>query len=170
MNIRWFGAILVGLGCTSFGFSLAASYRREAAMLRNLYGVLVHMESELTYRMTPLPMLFRSVSESCTGILSELFRQMADEMAAHTAAHASDCVNSVLWRNPALPGKLRCILLELGNTLGTFDLSGQLRGIRLCQEDCSRELDTINRHLREQIRSYRLLGCCAGAALAILLL
>ena len=64
---------------------------------------------------------------------------------------------------------LRRPLRLLGQTLGRFDLPGQLKGIKAVQESCRRELARLERNRDARLRSYQTLGLCAGAALVILL-
>ena len=49
-------------------------------------------------------------------------------------------------------------------------MAGQLKGIAATRSACRREVDALleNRDLR--LRSYKTLGLCAGAALAVLLI
>ena len=61
-------------------------------------------------------------------------------------------------------------MLLLGRSLDRFDLAGQLKGIAATRSACRREVGALleNRDLR--LRSYKTLGLCAGAALAVLLI
>ena len=60
MNSKYFGALLVILGCGGFGFSLAAAHRREEVHLRQLMDSLQYLHCELEYHLTPLPVLCRT--------------------------------------------------------------------------------------------------------------
>ena len=62
------------------------------------------------------------------------------------------------------------LLLELGRSLGNFDLNGQLRGIEAVRRQALEALQNSVKDRDQRIRSYQTLGLCAGAALAILLL
>lgn len=67
-----------------------------------------------------------------------------------------------------LPTQAQKIMRELGQTLGRFDLPGQLRGLESIRRTCRRELDELAKNRDVRLRSYQTLGLCAGAALAIL--
>ena len=73
-------------------------------------------------------------------------------------------------RQPGIPGRLRRLIYQLGKSLGRFDLPGQLKGIAAAKESCKRELRELERNREQRLRSYRTLGLCAGAALAVLLI
>lgn len=170
MNIRWIGAALVVLGCGGFGFSLAAAYRKETDMIRQLISALTYMESELSYRLTPLPELCRSTAKQCSGVLRKVFLNLAREMEGQICPDAACCMGVVMSGDLFLPSSVRSILHSLGKTLGCFDLSGQLAGFRCCKADGEQALADMHQNRDTRLRSYRVLGLCAGAALAIILL
>ena len=170
MSAKYFGALLVVMGCTGFGFLLALSRRREEQLLQKLYNTLVFMESELTYRLTPLPDLCCAAVRPAGTVLGKVFSNLAEQLRQQNTGDIALCMDSILSSYPELPKSSSRILQQLGDSLGMFDLSGQLRGLQLCQEICKNAMADIRQHIREQIKCYRLLGGCAGAALAILLL
>ena len=67
-----------------------------------------------------------------------------------------------------LPACLRRPLRQLGQTLGCFDLPGQLQGLKSVQEICRREQARLEQNRDARLRSYQTLGLGAGAALVIL--
>ena len=69
---------------------------------------------------------------------------------------------------PDLPGSARKIFLELGQTLGRFDLPGQQNDFSLAMEQCRLLLGEMSKNRTGRLRSYQTLGLCAGAALVIL--
>ena len=67
-----------------------------------------------------------------------------------------------------LPACLRRPLRQLGQTLGCFDLAGQIQGLKSVQDVCRRELARLEHNRDARLRSYQTLGLCAGTALVIL--
>jgi stage III sporulation protein AB len=67
-----------------------------------------------------------------------------------------------------LPKQTTEVLSLLGESLGKFDLSGQLRGLEGIRSECHRRLDALSENQEVRLRSYKTLGLCAGAALVIL--
>ena len=67
-------------------------------------------------------------------------------------------------------GICRRLLRQLGKTLGRFDLEGQLQGLQAVCAACLEARDSLQKDRDTRLRSYRTLGLCAGAALAILFL
>ena len=70
---------------------------------------------------------------------------------------------------PSFP-RLHRLLLQLGHSLGRFDLSGQLSELTALREQCDEEIRELRLDRSERLKSYRVLGLCAGAALVILLI
>ena len=168
MEFRWLGAILIVAGCGGCGFSLAARYRQQERTLSNLIRALERMECELQYRLTPLPDLCRMASEDTSGLLRKIFLSFARELEQRAMPDASSCMRSAIAQFSISSSKLRLILSELGQSLGRFDLPGQLKGLEAVRRKCLLELDALDRNRSERLRCYQTLGLCAGAALAIL--
>lgn len=170
MSYKWFGAVLILLGCGGFGFSMAAAHRREEGELRQLIRVLNFMECELQYRLTPLPELCRQAGNDVKGTVREVFLNMARELDWQASPDAVSCMRAALRRSHELPRQTREILLQLGQTLGRFDLPGQLQGLEEARAACRMQLEELGKNRESRLRSYQTLGLCVGAALVILFL
>ena len=170
MSYKWIGAVLVIMGCGGMGFSVAANYKREERMLRQLLDVLRFMECELQYRLTPLPELCRQAGTAAKGMVQETLLCFVRELESQIAPDAASCMRSAVNSGKDLPGSVRTILIQLGQTLGRFDLPGQIQGIEASKDACRSKLDALNQNREERLRGYQTLGLCAGAALVILLI
>lgn len=169
MSEKWLGAIFIIGSCGGFGLSLASDYRRNERALRQLLRALSYMECELQYHLTPLPDLCRQTAREADGIIREIFYRLGNELEHQTSPDAEICIKTVLREIPSVPKTVKRYLKFLGKTLGRFDLPGQLKGLEEVQSSCQRELDELRAHRRDTLKSYQVLGLCAGAALAILL-
>jgi len=167
MNLKWIGAALVIAGCGGFGCSIAAAYRAEQRMLRQLLRGLETMRWELQYRLTPLPELCRLAGKESGGKLGTVFRDLARELDRHAEPDAAGCMRLAL-RDAGLSPGLRRLLMQLGRGLGRYDLSGQLQGLQAVERACRMEEEKLEKDRAVRLRSYRTLGLCAGAALVIL--
>lgn len=168
MNGKWIGAVLIILGCGGFGFRIALGYRSTERLLRQLLEVLETMESELQYRLLPLPTLLRRAARDAGGTLREVFARLAEELDRQSQPDAAGCMRIALDSCRELPAAVRRPLRQLGQTLGRFDLPGQIHGLKAVQDTCRRELTRLENNRDVRLRSYQTLGLCAGAALAIL--
>ena len=169
MSYKWIGAILIIVSCGGFGLSLARSHRREESTLRQLISALDLMECELQYRLTPLPELCRQAGMESQGSIRTVLLGLSQELDAQIAPDVAICMHAVLSRVKDMPLRTAEVLDKLGNSLGRFDLMGQLKGLEAIRSDCRRTLEELSYNKDQRLRSYQTLGFCAGAALAILL-
>lgn len=169
MYIKLTGALLIIAGCGGYGMMLAGSHRREVKALHELVLVLDRMICELEYRMTPLPDLCRFGSEQCNGPISSFLRNLAEKMDEQVSPDVGLCIIAALKETNRLPSQAAEQLRAMGQTMGRFDLRGQLASLEQCKQSCLGQLDVLEHRQTERLRSYQTLGFCAGAALAILL-
>lgn len=168
MTVKILGAILVIAGCGSFGFMVAAMHRKETATLRNLITALDFMACELQYRLTPLPELCRHTAESSNGIIKQMLFALSAELDAQVSPNVEKCVFAVLEKKKDIPVLTAKAFRLLGQSLGQFDLEGQLNGIEMVRTESKRILDEHTKNQDNRLRCYQTLGICAGAAMAIL--
>ena len=168
MNYKWIGAVMVFLSCGGFGFSVAATYRREIAILRQIEHMTDLMENELTYRLTPLPELCRKVGTGVGGITRRILERLAQELEYQIRPDVSSCMHSALTCVNAIPRSAERIYTRLGMSLGEYDLAGQLQGLASVRQNCRSMLRKMEENRDQRIRGYQTLGLCAGLALVIL--
>ena len=164
---KWIGAILVIAGCGGAGFSVASNHRKTESGLRKLVEALAYMESELSFRLTPLPDLCRLTGIAHKNAVGRALLQLAQELESQISPDVSACVYGMLCK-AELPKPVQEGFRLLGTSLGRFDLEGQVKGLQQVQDYCRRELENMSQNREARLRSYQTLGLCAGAALAIL--
>lgn len=169
MMLKIIGAFCIVAACGSVGYYLVLNHKKEEAALQQLIAVLDFMGCELQYRMTPLPELCRLAAAENRGIISNVMLQLANELDSQISPDASACMTATL-AGFRLPDRTNKLLLQLGGSLGRFDLNGQLRGLENIRQLCRKELEEMSRDRGPRLRSYQTLALCAGAALAILFL
>ncbi len=168
--MKLLGAILVFLGCGAVGFGKAAACRREIWQLEQLQQVFSYMENELSYRYPPLPDLLRGTKAHCGGAPGKVLQEAAVELETNLQPDAGLCMQAAIERVSGLGAGPRELLLVLGSTMGKFQLSGQISGLKALQELGRKRLEACSARETERIRTLRTLGICAGAALVILLM
>lgn len=169
MGYKCLGAVLIVVSCTACGFSIAAGKRKEERMLLRILRILQLMEAELKYRLTPLPELCRMAMGETRGVLRNVFGNLYWELCRQKLPDAGSCMAAALRKNGELPTRIRSILAQLGNSLGRYELEGQLQGILAVKKRTEDSIDHIRKNRDERLRSYQTLGVCAGAALAVIL-
>lgn len=168
MTGKLLGAILIIAGCGGFGVSMTASFKREEAALCQLIGILDYIQCELQYRLTPLPDLCRQVSVERRNQIGKFFRVFGEELESCQIPDVESYMRIALSKFDSLPRKTVTALELLGNTMGRFDLEGQIQSLESVRQYCRQELDTMGTNRDIRLRSYQTLGLCTGAALAIL--
>ena len=170
MPVKYIGAALVFVSCSAVGFMMAANYRKEERYLFELIRTLENMECELEYRLTPLPHMCRNAAVDAYGSIGKVLNTLADELDSQVSPDAACCMQIALSSMSDLPHRIQSKMLELGNSLGRYDLDGQLKEIDAVKRSCSADLEEMRSNRDKRVRSYQTLGLCAGAGLAILLL
>lgn len=167
MHYKWVGAIFVIIGCGSFGFSLCAAQKRDEWNLRQLVAALDYMQCELQFRLTPLPELCRQAGMHGKGNIGEILHALSQELENPLCPNVGVCLERILMES-TLSGKTKENLMLLGESLGRFDLEGQMKGLEAVRQRCREDIKYLTRDKVSRMRSYQTLGLCAGAALVIL--
>jgi stage III sporulation protein AB len=164
--------LLILGGTAGFGFGAAMRVRQGVRQLESLLSALEVMQCELNYTKTPLPKLCAVVSKTAQGPISVLFQRLSDELQKNETKSVSEAMRCAIsgTKRLFLPKDIVFCLLELGETLGKFDLEGQTALIKMTQQRIKNVLQTIQSDQKLRCRSYEALGLCAGAALIILIL
>ncbi len=168
MTLKIIGAVFVIVGCGGIGFKIAMCQRKEEQTLRHLICLLDYMECELQYRLTPLPALCRQAAAEGKGVLRNVFLSLAQELEDQVSPDVERCMGAAICRYPELPLTTKKCLSLLSQSMGRFDVEGQLRGLENVRQDCRRALKTLTTNKEPRLRSYQTLGICAGAAIAII--
>lgn len=169
MTWKLIGSVFVILSCGVFGFKIAAEHLREIKTLKMLVNCLDYMEWELEYRMTRLPDLCKQITNHCRGILKIIYNDLAELLDSQSEPDVQRCMELVLSDKKEVPSYTRTALYQLGRTLGSFDLNGQIKGIHSVSDECRQNLERLQCDQAVRIRTYKTLGLCAGAAMAIIL-
>ena len=168
MTYKWIGAICIIVSCGGFGFAVGGMQIREEKTLRQLINALDYMECELQYKLTPLPDLCRQAGRDARGCIREVFLKLSNEMEAQLSPDVETCMNAALCNSENLPYHTLEAFRLLGQSLGRFDMTGQLKGLESVRSVCRRRLEQLTTNKEPRLRSYQTLGLCTGAALAIL--
>ena len=170
MNMKWLGALLIFAGCSGVGIYMAIQYCKEVRELKQLIGALDFMSSELQYRLTPLPDLCHSVSKECAGKLRTFFATLSEELDKQIKPEIKSCVRSAIQKADQFSVNMKDLLLQLGSSLGRFDLSGQIQAIDSVRQESRKLLQQMEEGKLTRVRSYQTLGICAGAAIVVILI
>lgn len=169
MMYKFWGAALVVLSCGGFGFTMAAAHRREVRMLNAFIAAISFMRCELQYRCTPLPELCKKTSVMMQNMIGRFFHILSVELESQICPDTRSCALNALSKIKELPRSVQDCIISMADTLGCFDLEGQLQGLSQAEQQAGRILEKLTYEQDKRLRSYQTLGLCAGAALAIIL-
>ena len=168
--MKLLGALMILLACGGAGFAVVTAHRNQERALQQLIRALDYMQSELQFRMPPLPELCGNASQVCTGCVRNVLESLCLELEAQIIPNAPACIYAAVKKQPHLPEKLCKCMMQLGDSLGRFDLAGQIQGLASVRKYTEYELEQLRRNQDVRLRSYQTLGLCAGAALVVLFL
>ena len=168
MLLKWIGGLFIIASCGSVGFRIAANQRKEEKTVTELIASLDYMMCELQYRLTPLPDLCRNTSQYTSGILKNFYLSLSQELEDQVSPNVECCMRVVVSKFKNLPNSIAQVFLQLGKTMGRFDINGQIKGLDAARHESTIILKKLQLNKAERLRSYQTLGICAGAALAIL--
>lgn len=168
IGIRLIGAILILAGCTGIGFSAASLCRTKAKVIQSFLHLLDCMMTELGCRVTPLPELCKTVASSSV-VFRETMLSFSETLDSQIAPNPMACMDYALPRGRVPCPEYTHCLRELAGALGCYDLYGQMRQLEGLKGKWSKKLEHLENDLAMRVRYFRVLGICAGCALAILL-
>lgn len=168
--IRWLGVICILGSCGYVGFSMAGRCLGEIRSLEMLDRSLELMICQMEYRLTDIPELCDILSSACSGPVRKVFLELGKEVQKRDTPNAAVAMALAIERTPELPPACGEILQSLSTGLGKMDLAGELRDLEYARSQVKQNLEARRAGREGRVKSYRVLGLCGGAALAILLL
>lgn len=165
--IRWIGAACIVGSCGCCGFRMALAQLREETAVKELLRFIADIRCELEFQLTPLPELIQNGLKRTHGSLRRTLLRFEENLRNYSLPDAGSCMALAL--EEGLPLGLESLLRHLGDSLGRYDLSGQMEGLRSVEEACHNREAELKQERSIHVHSCRILGFCAGIALVILL-
>jgi len=169
MTAKIIGVVFIVAGCGLAGFLLSASKKHEIRTLGNFLTSVEQMSCELQFRLTPLPELCRFLASSATGCIQVYYLKLAEALESHIYPDAEKCALSALNNCVNIPITTRKVIENFANTLGRYDVDGQLLGLEAVHQEGTQKLSKLTENLDGRTRCYQTLGICSGFVVAILL-
>ena len=174
-GLRCLGAVLVILGASGFGISMAVQYTKRLSQLEQLRRMIFLLKGQIVYANASLPEAFEAVGKREKGPLGALF------LAAAKQAETLEKANfSAVWEQEigkleekngreqsALSRSDRQSLAGLGRHL---DREMQERNLLLYLEELDEQIAQLRGHRQETCRLYTSLGVMGGIFLAVILI
>lgn len=171
--IKGFLCIVIILFSALAGWSKASIYSDRVKELTNLTTNLKYLESEMGYRMEPIPAILSRIGESRGGKAGTFFTEtvrLLKDQEAETLWEAWILSLNHVYGKDALSAEDKKIIEELGYELGRTDMETQRGLFAHCYTGLSRQAASAAEESRTRGRMYKGLGVSVGILTAILLL
>ncbi len=166
------GSFVVILSCSFLGFILSRDCSRRPLQLRELQTLFQMFENQISYLSDVLIEAFERVSR-VGGEMGLIFGKAAEILKnedAQCAANAWEQAVRQCIRRTALNREDEEVLAGFGKMLGSTDLDGQIKNIRLTMEALRMQEKKAEESRIKNETMYKSLGILGGIAVVIVLL
>lgn len=164
--MKLLGCCIIAAVCSAGGMLAAGRLSQRVNQLRLLVQLLNDMMNQLRYTLPTVGDMLQSLAtQPCYQTLAFL-TYAADALSHEPFPHSWQ---TALHENP-LPREEQAILLQVGSTLGSTDLDGQLSALSLCREQLQNLLQRAETRQQSHSTLYRSMGLLTGLFLVILLI
>ncbi|HEY8348579.1 MAG TPA: stage III sporulation protein SpoIIIAB [Clostridiales bacterium] len=172
MFLKVLGSIIVLLSSSFLGYIMSRDCSKRPQQLRSLQNLLQMFENQISYSSDVLAEAFERISRAGgeTGIF---FRTTVDLLKNGSAANASEAWEKAVKKcigRTALKREDEQILLSFGKSLGSTDLEGQIKNIRLALGQLALQVEKAEENRKKNESMYKSLGILGGLALVIILI
>ncbi|MGQ9498693.1 MAG: stage III sporulation protein SpoIIIAB [Desulfotomaculales bacterium] len=170
--LKLLGALLVVGSGGAAGLLVARSYARRPEELRALQGALALLSTEISFALTPLPDALMQVARRADPRVAGLFCETATSLQNRNGETVEEAWAKALDRfaaRSALRDEDVAAVAELGAVLGASDCEDQARHLVLVVERLKMQGLRAEEEASKNVRLWRYLGFCAGAAMVLVL-
>ena len=170
--LKTIGMILILMASGTVGFGMARTVRRQQVQTVVLIDALLRLRHELQYRLTPLPDAFAVLGEMPNREVAAFFSAMSARLQSGRTCTVGYACRQALRRTEGLciPAGVRTTLMSLFDTLGKYDLDGNLQALDLALGRLREEARQLQGSAAARCKTYVTLGVCTGLAVAVILI
>lgn len=172
MLFKIIGSIAVVLGSSFLGYIFSKDCTIRPQELRILQGLLQMFENEISFLSSLLADAFLKISKSSSSEVISFFKDTALKVKSGNC-NASEAWESAVKENikkTSLNKEDEEILVSFGKMLGSSDVEGQIKNIRLTINQLEMQEQKAEESRKKNEKMYRSLGMLGGLALVIILL
>lgn len=170
MTVKWVGAGMVFLSCSSIGVQAGWYAGRETRMLQRTLNLLRFFEEKLRTCPDYLSRMARQGGAVVGGEIETVLNVFADHLDRKDNPEVYECMQQSLRECTISFQSVNQILEQLGQNFSIFDLNLQQVGLERLIDVNRHLLEEKQNNLPEKIRSFKVMGICIGALAAILLI
>lgn len=172
MVLKIVGSLMILSASSFLGYTLSRECTRRPEELRELQGMLQIFENEISFMSNVLADAFCNVCKGSRSHVGNFFSQTAVILKQRKGINASDAWEMAVRNNmgkTALNKEDQEILISFGKMLGSSDLEGQIRNIRLTMNQLQQQEKKAEEAKKKSQSMYRNLGVLGGLAIIVIL-
>lgn len=172
MAVKLFGCLIVFISSSLLGCIYSSKCSKRPNELRALQGMLQMFENEISFLSNKLTDAFYKIHNQNNCSISNFFKiavELLENKPGISAFEAwKTAVNSNII-NTSLDKEDKEIIISFGKMLGSSDLEGQIKNIRLTLNQLKLQEQKAEEFRKKNEAMYRNLGILGGLAIIIIL-
>ena len=172
MLLKIIGVTTVLITSTGIGMKMAQKLEGRLRDLRTFMVGLQILEREIAFLSNSLPDAFIKISY-IKGNTSHIFKECGDILKSkqgYCVEEAWEKAFEKYYMNTFLEDEDRQILLNLGKSLGAYDIENQIQNIKMITSQLGIQEKKAEENIAKNSKLYKSLGVLAGLAIVIVLL
>lgn len=173
MLLKLIGGLVVIVSSSFLGFALSRDCARRPQQLRELQALLQMFENQIVFLSDVLTDAFERVFRSSKSEVGVFFRAAAEKLSSGGEINAREAWEAAVRENlrkTSLLAEDQEVILSFGTLLGSSDLEGQVKNIRLTVNQLKLQEQKAEERRVKYEGMYRSLGILGGLAVVILLI
>lgn len=173
MVFKLLGCIMVLLSSGFLGYILSADCKKRPQQLRELQNLMQLFENQISYLSDVLADAFGKVGRMSGCETGVFFTGTVEKLQSGRSLSASQAWEEAVGENirrTSLNREDAEILVSFGKILGSSDLEGQIKNIRLTMNQLKLQEEKAEASRRKNEGMYRSLGILGGLAVVIVLI
>lgn len=173
MIFKFIGGIMVMLSSSFLGYVLSRDCARRPQEIRELQSLLQMLENQISFMSEILSDAFENICRNSSSNVAVFFDATAGCLKSERNVDAGGAWERAVRENSrktALSREDLGILYSFGKMLGSSDLEGQIKNIRLTRGQLELQEKKAEEYRRKNERMYKSLGVLGGIAVVIILL
>ncbi len=170
--MKLIGACLVMVGCMGLAQCRIGKDKKRKLLLGNLQKLFVMLHSEIQFRNLTITEAFFQISRRIDSQLASFLTEIGEEWRQKRGESVGEIWKSCVRRDFSdsyLKKEDLDWLEEIGEGLGSFDRTEQVRHIELLLKYLEEELTVCERIVRESEKLYKTMGLLGGIFIIVLL-
>lgn len=172
MLFKIIGSLIVLISSSLLGYTYSQRCSKRPRELRTLQGMLQIFENEISFLSNVLVDAFTRIYRCNDSSVSLFFKSTVDNLRGDKGLNASEAWTNAIKDNihrTSLNREDEEILISFGKMLGSSDLEGQIKNIRITVNQLNLQEQKAEAHREKNETMYRNLGILGGLAIIIIL-